>query len=99
MQSNILALFATMVAMTNAVSIHVCTGKEFSEECTDVVFAVTDCGVLPFNDGISSFKLNGYTCSFYTDKECGGQTATFYADERNLREGTWNDQFTTVKCA
>ncbi|KAF4450100.1 hypothetical protein FALBO_16543 [Fusarium albosuccineum] len=89
---------ATMVAMTGAVSIHVCTSKKYEGECTDVTFAKNTCTLLPFNDAVSSFKLNNYVCSFYTNEECKGSSATFSADESDLRQGTFNDQFTAVIC-
>lgn len=43
MQYNVLALLTTMVAMTGAVSIHVCTSKDFTGECSDVTFAKNTC--------------------------------------------------------
>ncbi|EXA30308.1 hypothetical protein FOVG_18305 [Fusarium oxysporum f. sp. pisi HDV247] len=98
MQYNVLTLLTTMVAMTGAVSIHVCTSKDYTGECTDVTFPNNECANLPFNDAVSSFKLNNYVCSFYTDRDCTGTSATFSADETNLRDGTWNDQVTSVKC-
>ncbi|KPM44169.1 hypothetical protein AK830_g2341 [Neonectria ditissima] len=87
-----------MVAMTGAVSIHVCTSKDFTGECTDVTFAKNACTALPFNDAVSSIRLNNYVCSFYTHKDCTGTSMTLSADNANLREGTWNDQLTSVKC-
>ncbi|KAH6955637.1 hypothetical protein EDB80DRAFT_255734 [Ilyonectria destructans] len=98
MQYNVLALLTTMVAMTGAVSIHVCTSKDFTGECSDVTFSKNTCAPLPFNDAVSSIKLNGYVCSFYTDKDCTGTSFTLSADDTNLRAGTWNDQLTSVKC-
>ncbi|EXA29871.1 hypothetical protein FOVG_18679 [Fusarium oxysporum f. sp. pisi HDV247] len=99
MQYNVFTLLATMVAMTGAVSLHVCTSKDYTGECTDMTFASGECATLPFNDGVSSFKLNKFVCSFYTHKDCTGSSATFSSDETNLRTGTWNDQLTSVKCA
>ncbi|KAF5024158.1 hypothetical protein F66182_3793 [Fusarium sp. NRRL 66182] len=97
MQYNVLTILTTMVAMANAITIHVCTGEDKGEECTDMTFGKGDCAPMPFR-GISSIYLNGYTCIFYSDPKCEGQHTTFTSDQTDLGDTTWNDQLETVRC-
>ncbi|PSN75122.1 hypothetical protein BS50DRAFT_628346 [Corynespora cassiicola Philippines] len=89
---------ATLFSLSSGAKLYVCTSKDLTGECTNLDAPVGQCIDIPLNDALSSIKMNSFSCDFFTDKGCTGTSVTFNSDQNNLRDGTWNDQLTSVKC-
>ncbi|KAH7372256.1 hypothetical protein BKA66DRAFT_423003 [Pyrenochaeta sp. MPI-SDFR-AT-0127] len=91
-------MLSVMAVVADAATIYVCTGAKYTGDCTDLDVSAGECKLLPKNDALSSVRMNSYSCTFYTDKGCSGLKTTFSSDQENLRDGTFNDQLTSVRC-
>ncbi|KAE8381115.1 hypothetical protein BDV26DRAFT_289818 [Aspergillus bertholletiae] len=97
MLPKIVALLGAVAMTAHAATIYVCTDKNLRGDCTDVEVSPGQCVNLPFGDNISSIRMNGFSCEFFTDSGCDADSTktSFDKDQWNLRDGTWNDQLSS----